>query len=168
MQPAHMQDKLFRRMMMLLLLMGILIGIVLTLSGLNLSNFIAKQMGAPLLAEPLGDGLSNGIYPYYFLLFGAFLLLYGKYRAVRKQLEIAGHLAGRPQNPSDVPFFYFLLGGYCLLFGGVSLLVGIFALNPPLLLGLLLFPGGLLVTVVVIVVSLLRHGHTQEVVAPPR
>jgi len=146
MQAAPTQDQLFKRMTMISIMIGILFGIVLTLEGLNLSNTIARQVGAPLLAGPLADEL--GTSPFYFFVFGAFMLLFGKLRALRKQLQPVGQPTNRFQASLEPSYLVF--GVYWLIVGGLAMITKVLPLDLPPVAGLIVFPGGLFCSAAVV------------------
>jgi hypothetical protein len=137
MQAPPTQDQLFKRVMVISLMIGILLGILLTIVGFNL---IARYIGALFLVDSLRAGFSDVFYPYLLLIGGATIVLAVKLSAVRGQL----HTLVQPAegSPASLDLVGLILGIYFLILGGILVIERIFSLAIPGLIFVFIFPGG--------------------------
>jgi hypothetical protein len=137
MRAPPTQDQLFKRVMIISLTIGILLGILLTIAGLNL---LARDLGVFFLTDLLRARFSDALFPCALLILGATMVLTVKLSSVRRQLLALAQPTER--SPESLDLIGRIFGIYFLMFGGILGITRIFSLALPGLIWVVIFPGG--------------------------
>src|SRR5690348_16143667 len=116
------EQRLFKRLNWLMLLLGILVGIFIVVIGVALHDFDPTFRRAARLASPMTD---ERLVPLTWILFGAIVIVEWWRRRLRTQLEAIWHPAANKKTSLSL---YHVVNGVCLICYGVFLLV-VIALN---------------------------------------